>query len=101
MRGEKIFDYSSSNEKSSTESHLASKDLQSLLRPIREDQKLGKQKLNNKGYFSVNVSEIQNRGRPREMSRDLEPIESEESWRMLATPTSKKDIIFKKGGFGI
>ena len=93
LRGEKVFDFSSSDEKSSTESNLASKDLQSLLRPIKEET--AAKKKNKKGYFSVDISEIMKRGKVRETVR--EERDSEESWRLLATPTSKKDIIFKKG----
>ena len=99
LRGEKVFDFSSSEENSSTESNIISKDMNSLLRPIKEDKEHKKkvEDRNKKGYFSVDISEIAKRGKVKEQLLENGADKSEESWRLLATPTSKKDIIFKKG----
>jgi hypothetical protein len=97
LRGEKVFDFSSSNENSSSSSNLISKDLQSLLKPIHEENKIKQSQIQKKGYFTVDVSEILKRGRPKEQLPNTDMSDSEESWRLLTTPTSKKDIIFKKG----
>jgi hypothetical protein len=99
LRGERVFDFSSSEEKSSSESNLVSKDLHSLLRPIKEDQLRSQQHKHGdqKGYFSVDISEIIKREKPKEVVIETVENQSEESWRLLATPTSRKDIIFKKG----
>ena len=94
LRGEKVFDFSTSNEKSSSTSNLISQDLQSLLRPIHEENKLAN---HTKGYFSVDISEILKRGRPKDKPLITDMTHSGESWRLLTTPTSKKDIMFKKG----
>jgi hypothetical protein len=98
LRGEKVFDFSTSDEKSSSSSNIISKDLQSLLRPIHEENKAKQNQIvNKKGYFNVDVSEIMKREKPRDKVPLTDLTHSEESWRLLATPTSKKDIIFKKG----
>lgn len=100
LRGEKIFDFSSTHEKSTSESNLASRDLQNLLAPIREEsrRKLTAMGLK-RGHFSLNLSEITKRGKVQAASPHAETKQSGESWHLPPTPTSKKDIIFKKGRF--
>lgn len=122
LRGEKIFDFSSNSEHTSSLSENNSNDLNHILKSINQTQNLHNsspvkyqpQLRNNffkkrdafqKGYFEIDVSEIKNLKNKsilqnKEILRDennLEENESFDSKQILATPSSRKEIPFRKG----
>lgn len=122
LRGEKIFDFSSNAEHTSSVSENNSNDLNHILKSINQTQNLHysspkkyqPQLRNNffkknedfqKKYFEIDVSEIQNIKAKsilnnKEILRDENNSEENESFdsrQILATPSSRKEIPFRKG----